>query len=339
MRRLLKITCFLAILAGCSSEGRKVEEARHGEAERKVWAQAPLYATAPAQRSAAYPRKKWPVQLHSIGHTNASYQNYGGDPYFHHGLDIRADAGSDVLAAAGGKVVNIENYMPGSAYWEIAIQDDLGFLWQYHHVDHGSIPQAVQDAFRNGGRVEEGQKLGEIFYWDVVTFGERYHHIHLNVLAEGGKFQSPFDFLEPLPDTQAPQFVEVGLLKNGRKVSGATVSGQYTVFATVHDLIMHEKFVVPPHFLSVSVDGAAPRTVWEFTSLPGGTSETQYVESYFVPSMVCGDYECRKLVIDLGFARDGTKYFPTAPGPHAVEITARDYAGNETKQAYSWQVN
>ena len=62
------------------------------------------------------------MPLLSIGHTSASYQNYSGDyrqAYFHHGLDIRANAGQEVFASAGGKVVNIEDYgafveiMPG----------------------------------------------------------------------------------------------------------------------------------------------------------------------------------------------------------------------------------
>ncbi|NCX96907.1 MAG: hypothetical protein EBX41_10995, partial [Chitinophagia bacterium] len=50
-------------------------------------------------------RHPWPVHVQSIGHNTASYQNYGGEPYFHHGLDIRADAGSDVIASVGGRIV------------------------------------------------------------------------------------------------------------------------------------------------------------------------------------------------------------------------------------------
>jgi murein DD-endopeptidase MepM/ murein hydrolase activator NlpD len=78
--------------------------------------------------SSIYEKSPWPVTVKSIGHNTASYQNYGSEPYFHHGLDIRADAGSEVVPSASGQVVNISNYGPGPAYWEVAILDNAGFL-------------------------------------------------------------------------------------------------------------------------------------------------------------------------------------------------------------------
>src|SRR5688500_15621489 len=126
--------CGLACLISATGCGRGFtdEASLHGEAERRLNPAVASLATGrlPTGRPLRHP---WPVTVLSIGHTSASYQNYGGSPYFHHGLDVRADAGSDVLAAAGGKVVNIENYGGSAAYWEVAILDDEGFLWQYHH--------------------------------------------------------------------------------------------------------------------------------------------------------------------------------------------------------------
>jgi hypothetical protein len=284
----------------------------------------------------------WPVAVLSIGHTIASYQSYGTGPYFHHGLDIRADAGSPVRASAGGKVVNLENYVPGSpAYWEVAVQDDQGFVWQYHHVDEGSIPEAVREAYRTGGRVEAGALLGEVYFWEVETFGERYHHVHLNVLAPGGAYRNPFDFLTPLADDKAPVFVEVGLHRGGQKLtSGAPVAGGegYGLYAKVHDLVLHDLFVVPPRIITYSVDGAAPRTVWEFGSLPGGASKTAFVRDYFVESMTCGDYGCRELTVDLGFGLESPAALPRGQGAHKVDITARDDAGNTTSTTFEWTV-
>ena len=285
-------------------------------------------------------RHPWPVTVESIGHNTASYQNYGGEPYFHHGLDIRADAGTDVLASVGGQVVNISNYGPGPAYWEVAVLDDAGFLWQYHHVDRDSIPQNVWDAYRNRGRISTGTKIGEVYYWMVNTYGEQYHHIHLNVLSRGGAYRNPFNFLTPLADTKAPEFVEVGLLRNGyAQDPSLPIQGAYSIYATIHDLILHDKFVVPPHRITYQLDDdPRERLVWEFTDLPGVTSNTDYVEDYFVPSLTCGNYECRKLTVDLGFSTEGHRWFPNVGGQHKIVIHAEDQAGNRTSREFQWQV-
>jgi|GEM_PF-868884 len=285
------------------------------------------------------PRAPWPFAVLSIGHTSASYQNYGGSPYFHHGLDIRGDAGTPVLASVGGTVVNIENYMPGSAYWEVAILDDQGFIWQYHHIDHDSIPQAIHLAFKNGGSVAAGEKLGEIFYWQVSSFGERFHHVHLNILGADMKFQNPFLFLDVLPDTSPPAIVNIGLTQKGNQVTGNTVKGPYGLFAKVHDLILHQKFVVPANSLTVSVDEAPAFTVWNFDDgLPGGASEDDFVNNFFVPSLTCGNYSCRELSVNLGFSKTGSRVFPLTSGPHKATVTASDAFGNQAEKTYSWTV-
>ena len=285
-------------------------------------------------------KKTWPVQLRSIGHNTASYQNYGDEAYFHHGLDIRADAGTDVLASAGGKVVNISNYGPGPAYWEVAILDDAGFLWQYHHVDHDSIPENIWDAFRNKAKIANGTKIGEVYFWMVNTYGEQYHHIHLNVLGSGGAYRNPFNFLDPLPDTKAPEFVGVGLLRNGyAQDPSLPIQGAYSIYATIHDLILHDKFVVPPHKITYQLDDdPRERLVWEFSDLPGGTSNTKYVEDFFVPDLTCGNYDCRKLTVNLGFSTEGQRWFTNVGGEHTIVINAEDQAGNRTSREFKWQV-
>jgi len=289
----------------------------------------------------------WPFAPLSIGHTNASYQHYTGFPYFHHGLDIRGNAGTPVLASAGGKVTNIENYIGGNpAYWEVAILDDEGYLWQYHHVEKTSIPSNVWNAWRSGGRVEAGTKLGEIFQWGVYSFGERYDHVHLNVMAVGGTYMSPFLFLESLPDQSAPAVVAAGVLVNGKAHDGANVKGDYSLYATIHDLILHTKYVVPPHRVEIAIDNGAPELVWDFRDIPGKSSIESYVEDFFVPDMTCGDYDCRRLTIDLAFAAPDTgassppyrRKFPATPGPHAAVVRAFDFEGNSVSKTIEWTV-
>jgi hypothetical protein len=60
----------------------------------------------------------WPFALDSIGWSMQSYQDYGGTPYFHHGMDMMKVNGTNVFNRSGGQVINIENYNPGwDLYW------------------------------------------------------------------------------------------------------------------------------------------------------------------------------------------------------------------------------
>lgn len=326
------------------SQGDRMTLYKHSEVERRY---TPWYVfKAKGQlnrknfRSQQHP---WPVKVLSIGHTMASYQKYAiRSPYFHHGIDIRAEAGSDVLAAAGGKVVNIENYVKGDpAYWEVAILDQQGFLWQYHHVDKRSIPQNIWKAFKEGTSIPAGTKIGEVYFWTVKSFGEYFHHIHLNVLGAEGVYLNPFNFLKPLPDRVAPRITKVGLwTTKGEQRSDSISSGtNYTIYATVEDLILHSKFKVPPYSISASINGGAKFKVWQFDSLPGGKSKTDYIHNFFIQKYTCGNYRCRNFSINLGFYRGRQLQFPSQPGRHYIDLEARDFAGNRTQQRYEWTIN
>lgn len=312
----------------------------HEDAEARY---TPAYAARASGQAADYPapdqRSPWPFEALSIGHTMASYQRYGWSPYFHHGIDIRGPEAAEVRAAVGGQVVNVGNYNGGSRYyWEIAILDEAGFLWQYHHVNHESIPQAVKDAFANQGSVAAGDKLGEIVDWPADTYGENYTHVHLNVLGAGGVYLNPLRFLEDLGDDQGPEVVAVGLLGANRKpVTGPAPAG-YGLYAEVKDLIRHQHFTVPPYAIEVAVDGGPAQEVWRFDRLPGGASKTDFVDDFYVPASTCGDYQCRKAVVDLGFQLEGRRAFPAEPGRHSAVVRVRDLAGHVAARSFSWVV-
>lgn len=295
------------------------------------------------QRKQRRKRYSWPVTLSSIGHTMASYQRYSflNSAYFHHGLDIRAEAGSDVLSATPGKVINIENYVPGDgAYWEVAILDEEGFIWQYHHIDRESIPREIFEAYEAQLPIQAGTKLGEVYFWPVVTFGERFHHIHLNVLGGGKVYLNPFEFLELLSDQVSPEISQIFLFQNGKKVMGNSLSsGAYTIAAEVKDWILSEVFIVPPNEITVSIDGQKPITIWKFEGLPGGADNEAFVNQFYLPEEACGDYSCRKPVINLGFNKKGIEIFPRKQGPHRLELWAADYNGNKTHRYFEWIVN
>jgi hypothetical protein len=291
------------------------------------------------------PQYAWPYALQSIGHTMASYQNYGSSPYFHHGIDGIVNAGNPVYATSGGQVVNVENYQPGNdLYWEVAILDPEGFVWQFHHIEVSSIPQSIWDKYYeyladpvNGGFVAAGTTIGAVVYWPVVTFGERFNHIHLNILDGGGNYVNGFAFLEPLADTQVPEIQAIGLVQGGQILPGNQVAGGYSLYARTRDLILHQAFYVPPYEITVSVDGGPAETVWRFDNLPGGGDRYAYVSAFFIPP-TCGNYTCRDFYIDLGFIPGGRRVFPSSGGSHSALVTVRDYAGNTASQTFTWTI-
>lgn len=287
----------------------------------------------------------WPFDLDSIGWTMQSYQNYGS-PYFHHGTDMMKMWGTDVFNRSGGQVINIENYNPGiDLYWEVAVLDPDGYIWQYHHVSEPTIPQYIWDKYNeyladpiNGGFISANTYIGDIIEWPVYSFGKQFNHIHLNILAEGGVYVNSFEFHDPLPDTDFPEIQDVGLLQNGSILPGNEVEGTYSLYVHARDLILDNVYYLPPWDIEFSVDGGPMHTTWQFNTLPGGASDTMYLEDFYVVPPTCGDYECRDYYIDLGFIPDSEYAFPWTGGQHTIQATVSDYAGNIDTQTFTYTV-
>ena len=105
----------------------------------------------------------------TLGHAIQSYQYYGGTPYFHHGVDIMAQDGTEIYSRSGGQVINVERYSKMYLYWEVAVLDPEGYIWVYHHIERRSIPQLIWDAFAeyqadpvNGGFIPADTHIGNI---------------------------------------------------------------------------------------------------------------------------------------------------------------------------------
>ncbi len=292
----------------------------------------------------------WPFNVSfTLGHAIQSYQNYSSGTsaaYFHHGIDIMAPNGTDVFNRSGGQVVNVENYQPGNdLYWEVAVLDPEGYIWQYHHIDKNTIPQAIKDKFAeyqadpvNGGFISPNTYIGDIVYWTVTSFGKRFNHIHLNILAAGSAYVNPFEFHTPLNDTAAPLLQTIGLLKNNTVQTVTTITGVYGLYVRAKDLVLDDVYYLPPYQVDFSIFGGPVTTAWEFANLPGGASDTAYVNDYYVAPPTCGNYSCREFYIDLGFTTAGQRAFPAANGSHAVNVTVYDYAGNSTSGSFTWTV-
>lgn len=285
---------------------------------------------------------RWPYDLKSIGHSMQSYQNYSSSPYWHDGLDIRGDEGQAVYATVAGKIVNIENYYPGNdLYWEVAILDDSGFIWKYHHVDKNSIPNEIRSALRTGNRIEQGDLIGSIVRWPVSAYGERYHHIHLLVVDGNGRYINPFKLLPPLADTSAPVIEKIGLFNSRRNlVNGTSIRGAHGLYVEASDTVLHERFTLTPYLISYKLDHGPEQIVWKFDHLPSNTNDTDYIRDFYL-SGTCGNYSCRKFNINLNFdlnSSNATKFFNLASGEHKIEVTVSDFAGNSTSKEFIYTV-
>lgn len=304
--------------------------------EKELRTKADLLATSKYQVRKNHP---WPFPLLSIGNNMQSYQNYGGSPYWHDGLDIRARIDQPIYAAAGGKVVNLENYQPGNdLYWEVAILDEDGFVWKYHHVDQDSIPDEVRNAFANGGSIKEGTLLGNVIRWPISSYGEIYHHLHLLVVAKDGQYINPFLMMSPLEDTKAPVIKKIGIAQNHKALDINAVRGPHALYLEASDLVLHEKFILPPHKITYRIDNGPEVTMWEFIHLPSGKNDTDYIDDFYMPG-TCGNYSCRKFYFNLNFTKESPRKTMNLPaGNHNIEVSVEDVSGNKTSEHFEWKV-
>lgn len=300
--------------------------------EKELRTKADLLATAKYDGQRNHP---WPFPLLSIGHNMQSYQNYGGEAYWHDGLDIRSRVDQPIYATVSGKIVNLENYQPGNPmYWEVAILDEEGFVWKYHHVDRKSIPADI----KVGNTIKVGALIGNVVRWPISSFGEVYHHCHLLVVAKDGQYINPFLMMEPLPDTKAPVISKIGIAKNHSPIDGKQVKGPHALFMEASDLTLHDKFILPPYKISYKLDGAEEVVVWEFINLPSGKNDSDFIEDFYMNG-TCGDYSCRKFYFNLFFTKSAPRKTMTLnPGAHSIEVYVEDVVGNKTSESFQWQV-
>jgi hypothetical protein len=130
----------------------------------------------------------------------------------------------------------------------------------------------------------------------------------------------------------------VGLLQNGAIHPGNDIQGNYSLYVRARDLILDDVYYLPPWEITFSVDCGPMQTTWRFDTLPGGASDTAYLNDFYVVPPTCGDYECRDYYIDLGFIRNSQFEFPTSAGEHTISVTVRDYAGIPASQSYTYTV-
>lgn len=209
----------------------------------------------------------WPVEptspTHEIGNSYGEYQNYGGYPYLHPGLDVLVPDGRPVYAVRSGWVKAVLT-TSANLHWRVAVGDNPGTEqcegWLYAHLDEPTIAVAP------GDYVEEGDYLGDIVYWPVAEF----HHIHFVKIRNSGQpwvsdwefIANPLDELEGIVDLNPPSIRNCygeylfAFFENGTHdyfAPGTPISGDVDILARIDDQNNHSMWLLAPYSISYEI--------------------------------------------------------------------------------------
>ncbi|MES2770147.1 MAG: hypothetical protein V4596_13460 [Bdellovibrionota bacterium] len=180
----------------------------------------------------------WPVQFkdasHTIANSMAQFQPFSTPGYFHLGCDLIVNMGEKVFTPVGGRLEaghysytnnddgsKVKYWKPwpetgNSTYFEIAVVNEGGYRFEYHHMDRDTLPKEIVDILNNGGGyIPAGTYVGRAVY-----FSSDYHHIHYNVIAPNQIAINPEAISLPIPDHKAPEIFNVfAVYANGDVIS------------------------------------------------------------------------------------------------------------------------
>lgn len=313
----------------------------------------------------------WPIGpslSNPIGNSYGEYQNYGGLPYMHPGLDVLGADLQPVYAVRGGEVKAILT-TSGDYHWRVAIGNapgpgsSKGYL--YAHIDPATFAVDVGDF------VTAGQYLGDLVPWPVPGFT----HTHFARIEDSGVVwngdwlctDNPQPDLMPQTDTSAPVFQSaIGsdpfafcLNETSLYRDPEALSGQLDIIVRVSDVIDAGAWRCAVQELRYSIhpvgapqaplvdDKLAVRFDMALDTYQGGPIDPFLVDLFYKQDNTCpteGDYGSREFYhiltnsngdeiydsVDVAEAWD-TTVLPD--GDYRIEVTAIDAAGNASQSS------
>ncbi len=293
----------------------------------------------------------WPVHdSFVIIDTISTLQFYGPTPGFHHGLDIQAPAGTPVYAPIGG-VVGMGYYYPRAQVpytYEVFIDGDDGFRWEFHHIDQETIPNQIAELAKRHDRVERGVLLARIY--DAPKFDPTIPpHVHVDVIDRDGIYQNPLKFFPPVSDKTAPQIQGIYLVDvNNHVVAGSAPgiglppllpSGKYELVLDIIDIIDGAPMGDSVARLKVSANGTSIGNLNFLDRLPRKSYLEGVKDVYKIEPIVLADGKTLTNQVDLSgprkflyrFDLDTSKVPVGADGVIRIQIMAQDFARNSTQ--------
>ena len=121
---------------------------------------------------------RWPV----VGGGNyiSQYYHYG-----HYGVDIAADYGSRVIAAAGGKVI-FAGWKSNGGGWQVWVSHGDGLYTTYNHMSGVSVG--------NGQSVGKGQQVGRVGQSGRATGPHLHFEVWRGRIWDGGQRVNPLRY-------------------------------------------------------------------------------------------------------------------------------------------------
>ncbi|MEO0079331.1 MAG: hypothetical protein ABIK44_01460 [candidate division WOR-3 bacterium] len=200
----------------------------------------------------------WPIppldEVHPLGNNWGEYQNYGGSPYFHNGIDIITPdtAGAEVRAVRHGWV-KAWGTIQAELHYRLAVCDtNLSFTgraegWLYAHID----PERWHKNL--GDEVQEGELIGYLVDWPIDA---TFDHCHFARISDTGAtwqrfpnvtwwfIQNPLTLIEPNTDTRPPVFqnarpnARFAFCTNNTSTyqNPSSLTGDVDIIAKVYDL-------------------------------------------------------------------------------------------------------
>ncbi|MFO7638434.1 MAG: T9SS type A sorting domain-containing protein [bacterium] len=297
-------------------------------------------------------------QPHHVGNYWGNYQDYGGSPYLHNGIDIMTVSMAPCVAIKAGYVKQIwTNANP--LYNGLTVADSAGTAFchglMYYHVDPTTIRVQVGDTVR------VGDTLAMIVNWPVANF----HHNHFSWnrnsgqpwSSYGGFFRNPLLDLVPYGDSIVPNFLDAYpnqrfaiCTDNTSNYQGKdSVYGRVDLICRLEDRVNHRLWKVNVHRIMFTIRDSVGNTVvpptrgFEFTdSLDGYTrvqSRVVYKQDGVCPTRCDYDSLNRRYYFiftntngdSLIQAQDSLGHWNTTAvpdGPYWIIVAASDRAGN-----------
>lgn len=237
MKTILALTLFIAFNAW-SNEIRM----SRSEAMSQGFKPSKITRNKPAAQDLAKYSLPWPVKFidskHTIGNSMPEYQNYSNEAYYHEGADLRLNKSGQIVAPVdgflqGGYYTYVTDPNTGEdkkfskpitdggddLYFEITIKTPEGFMFEFHHTNPNTLPKNIYDlVLRGGGDIRKGEIIGYAAVWPNSRFGERYDHIHYNLISPEGVYMNPEFYSVALNDVSAPSIKNIFAIYRDKKV-------------------------------------------------------------------------------------------------------------------------
>ncbi len=213
--------------------------------------------------SLSFSQRPWPHppqnQIHPIGNSWGLYQDYGGGPYVHNGVDIMTQALWPTTAIKYGYVKRIWN--SGTLYRGISVADSanaaLCYGYMYYHMDQIQV--------QVGDTVYVGDTIARVVTWTVANF----HHNHFSKNRNsgvqwstyGGFIKNPLTEFTPDFDSTLPVFSNAvtgyrfAICRNNTStyLSPDSVYGTVDLICRVEDKINHRLWWCGPYKIVYSI--------------------------------------------------------------------------------------